>query len=73
MFREGGRAESYMYYPNMKDFGTCGLSWMTSASFSAGNWHDVKLYVKLNTGGAPSPLTLTKLKGKALEGNRGIA
>lgn len=68
MFREGGRAESYMYYPNMKDFGTCGLSWLTSASFGAGNWHDVKLYIKLNTGGVPlvSSWTVPSSPGKLL-------
>lgn len=52
MFRPGGAAESYMYYPNMKDFGTCGKSWPTPFKFSAGAWHQVTLYIKLNEGGA---------------------
>ena len=54
MFRREGAGESYMYYPNMQDAGTCGKEFPFAASFSfvAGTWHDVKLYIKLNTGGA---------------------
>lgn len=58
MFRPGGAAESYMYYPNMKDFGTCGKSWPTPFNFSPGAWHQVTLYIKLNEGGTrPSTLS----------------
>jgi hypothetical protein len=53
MFREEGALETYMYYPHMDAPGNCGLSDVSAARFTPSVWHELKLFIQINTGGAP--------------------
>jgi hypothetical protein len=56
MFTEGGELKSYMYYPDMHGTASgCGESWQYNHKVAAGSWHQIKMYVRANSGGTLKP------------------
>ena len=49
MWRKGGGIVTYAYYPDKPKSIRCGEDWKWSKKLQTGKWHDIKIWLKLNT------------------------
>lgn len=49
MWRRGGGIVTYAYYPDKPKSIRCGEDWKWSEKLQSGKWHEIKIWLKLNT------------------------
>lgn len=64
MWRSKGNVVTYAYYPDKPKSIRCGEDWVWSDSLKAGKWHDIRMWIKLNTNGNANGEFKSWLDGK---------
>ena len=72
MWQENGGMVTYAYYPSKSRAIRCGENWKWSAGVVAGRWHNIRMYVGINTAGVPNGVSKAWLDGKLVLDKRDV-
>lgn len=72
MWRKRGGMTTYAYYPDKPQTIRCGEDWWWSNGLQSGRWHNLRLYVKVNTPGKADGVTRAWLDGRLVLEKRNV-
>lgn len=72
MWQKGGGMITYAYYPKKSVAIRCGENWKWNSAVQTGRWHNIRMFVQINTAGVANGISKAWLDGKLVLDKRDV-